>query len=1251
MKLRRLAVRRLPGIPSPGFELDQFGDGINVIVGPNASGKTSLPRALRAALYASELPANALVDVEADLAGRDGLAGDENVLRVSRVGGAVSWSRNGQRIEGPPLPEHRFVSCYTLHIEDLLASDAGTDTDIARHIGRELAGGYDLGAIRETCGFLVPPRIGHKEAGELVAAESELRKVRQHQKELRHDEARLEALERERHEAEEAGRAADLVEQALHWLEKRRERRGLEERRAALAPDMDRLTGTEAGTLEQLRAERRELAADLDHAWAEHRTAERILTRTGLAGVMLDTDSITRMRPRLARLRQLEGELERERERMAEATAARGRVVRELGGDPGTGARLDPGTIHDVEQALAASRRTAADLRGAEAELTALSEPEGDCAGMRQERDAGRLRDARRELLRWLSAAPLRGADAGRPGRTVALAMLVAVAVVGGAVTGLLVHPVGFGLLAVAVAAAGWLVFRPDPGTNAGSLQREDAQRRYRTLGVGEPQRWEANAIEARLLALDDECVDALRHEEEARRRSAAERRREGLNAALEQERARIAEVARRVNFDPGTLDASFDRWLRLTEQYDRADAALCESQARRASVEREADILRAGIASFLAEHGEAPKGAFPDDARPHDAVPGGTARGGADDESAAGELPDCGIAGGPTPDVASPDGEIPGDTALDVVLPDGGARGSAALDDEPPEAEVFQQRLDRLAERVRQRDEARRDMAAACERQERCAADIARRDAAMAALYRSTGIEPGDEAELRRRLGHLEEWRRLDRGLAEARGAEEWLRNALAEHDELRAAAEADDEARLRRRREALAEQSERVVRLAEEITRIRTLVDQTASKRDLEEARARRQSAEDALRQRCDETNLAEIGAFLIDQVESEHVETSRPAVLRRAEDWFARFTRHQFELVMGPDAGGTFQALETATGERRALTELSTGTRMQLHLAVRIAFTLEAEKGRTPLPFFLDEALTTADPERFQAAAGSLARFAGEEGRQIFYLTAQPDEARYWAETAPVVIDLPESRRVGRAVAHPSEVALPPAAPRPPHPGDDSPEEYAVRVGVLPVRPWEPPATMHLYHLLRSELDLLWRLLCAGIDRLGPLSSLLGSDEAKLLLSPEEQSLLRLRTTGAEAWVEAWRIGRGRPVDRDALVASGAISTVFMERVTALAARVNGDARALLDALRAGDMPHFRTESRLKLEAWLLDAGHLDEADPFDVRALERRVAAVLSSCAISTETALAEAAYLVRSLSAGLPPGSTHSPASS
>ena len=74
-----------------------------------------------------------------------------------------------------------------------------------------------------------------------------------------------------------------------------------------------------------------------------------------------------------------------------------------------------------------------------------------------------------------------------------------------------------------------------------------------------------------------------------------------------------------------------------------------------------------------------------------------------------------------------------------------------------------------------------------------------------------------------------------------------------------------------------------------------------------------------------------------------------------------------------------------------------------------------------------------------------------------------------------------------------------------------------------------------------------------------------------------------------------------GRGRAVDRDMLVQSGAVSGRYLDDVTAIARELGGNSERLVAALRARNDPRlrgFRQVNANDLEEYLRDGGYLDD-----------------------------------------------------
>lgn len=512
------------------------------------------------------------------------------------------------------------------------------------------------------------------------------------------------------------------------------------------------------------------------------------------------------------------------------------------------------------------------------------------------------------------------------------------------------------------------------------------------------------------------------------------------------------------------------------------------------------------------------------------------------------------------------------------------------------------------LRRRCAEATAARADQQRAARDRQHAQSALEELDRQLAQLYADAGLSHGEDDELRRRVGLLESWRRLSGQLRDARALERSHRAVLDEAlagefegaEELRETVGREQRERVMEARARAADEAARVEALQEEVTALRTRLHDAGLDRALEAAAEQVSRAgadlEDAFEQAC----LADVGSWLLDEVERDYRRGHEPDVLRRARRQFARFTRHAYELDWQREGG--FRARDLRQQQWRTLGELSSGARMQLLLAVRLAWVEHLDHGREGLPVCLDEALTTTDEERFVAVAGSLEEWSRDRRRQVLYFSARRHEIALWQRATghpPAVIDLAEVR-FGRR-GHPAALTLP-EWPALPEPGDLDPVEYGQKIGVPPVDPRLPVGQVHLFHLLRDQLPLLHRLMDGWrVTSLGQLESLMESDAGGLAVGDETgRRHLRQRCRIVRQWIGLWRTGRGRPVGRVALEESGAVSATFIDQVTELADGLGGDGAALVAALRDGKVARFRADRIDLLERWLLEEGYVS-AEP--------------------------------------------------
>jgi hypothetical protein len=356
--------------------------------------------------------------------------------------------------------------------------------------------------------------------------------------------------------------------------------------------------------------------------------------------------------------------------------------------------------------------------------------------------------------------------------------------------------------------------------------------------------------------------------------------------------------------------------------------------------------------------------------------------------------------------------------------------------------------------------------------------------------------------------------------------------------------------------------------------------------------------------------------VGHVLAEFLARRERDTELPAVFRRARELFIRATHGRYRLEIDDRRDPPeFLAFDTSQEKGKRLGELSSGTRVQLLLSVRVAFVERQEHGYK-LPIIFDEALGNSDERRAEQIIAAAIEFA-RDGRQVFYLTAQHDEVSKWRRQLKASgaehreIDLAEVRQFSEADRVPTIEYEAPPLPDVPSPEGCDWQEYGRRLRPPPLDARGSAGDVHLWYLI-DDVDELCRLLQQGVNKWGQLQAL--ADVHAVDGLSDGAPLMRQAAAAAsvvEQSYRQWRVGRGRPVDRTALVESQAVSDRYLDEVVELSAESGGDAKALLAALNNGKVKGFRANKQDELRQYLLDRGYLDESEALSSEQIRQMV----------------------------------------
>jgi len=489
VRIESLDIERAPGLDK-GLATLVLGPGLTVILGPNASGKSTIARAIRALLWPDQTPFDAHV--------RAGWSTDGEHHTSELFAKKVHWQ--------PPLAATVLPGAASLSrfdIRSLLASEDGGDRRIALQVARELAGGLDLVAAEQS--FPVKPRLAATSglSLELKAASRELQEALSKAKGLHEKEQQAQRLADEIDAAHLAARHRDAARVLLELVDARAELRELEAQESVFSEGLDRLVGDERKRVELLSNQLGQQRLELGNRTEELERIERRLAELDFGEASPDPLELEAWSVRIDQLAKTEQRIEAQREERVRAERALAEARRRIVEEPKAGE-----LTRETLDALAASiddlggARSVADATRASVELW-----EGWAEGEATEALRPAI-DALRSWLRTPAATP------GEPGPRWLPAALIGCAGIALALgllflfTDLPVAAPAAALICVGLAliALGAVARRAPPSASADPL--ESARRAAERTGLA-PTSWTAQSVDRRLAELEARLAGA----------------------------------------------------------------------------------------------------------------------------------------------------------------------------------------------------------------------------------------------------------------------------------------------------------------------------------------------------------------------------------------------------------------------------------------------------------------------------------------------------------------------------------------------------------------------------------------------------------------------------------------------------------------------------------------------------------------------------------------------------------------------
>ena len=1131
---KKLSIHKMPGFPKGMATYRDLSPGINIVAGPNASGKSSTARMLQKLIWRDNTAA-----IHAESSAEINREG----WQINIDSGHIQIQCEGKDETIVGLPSSQAKSRYILALHELVKEN---EQELAQQILQESIGGYNLDEAAQS--LIYEKGIRNRSATDYVnykKADDHLKKVLNQQSALKKKEEKLESLYKEKKKAQQASRLKDLYGLVIAYLKAKRDFNQSREQYETYPKVMEKVNGDELTTIQEREKEIQDAEEAIQTAQKEIEQSRKLLSTLNLPEVGVDVKALNELDERIAELEETSREKQDKKQFITEKEAKVREALKNIDEslEPENWKGIDLKNISNLEDFLREAHQTISEKQFLEARIGELEkEIEGN-----SEADSDVLKDGIRALTYWLQE---KKSFYGISTRWIWI--LSAVAGITAILTYLTGWPGLMGLVIVGAVAIYAYQRKPESEEN---VRKQDFER----TGLTPPESWDIEKVSGKLKELIDELNEA--------------KLRENLRQKIEELGKELDEAQKRED----GIKRGYDEWM----DHLKAVPDLPQEHLRNYS----------GLYAFLT--------AVKDWQNAH------------------------------TDLKALKDQQQELQKRYSHILQQINA---LFVDNGAPKAEDTGE-AKAILKKLKEKEEKRSKNVDLIETKKETIKEKEnfrnKNTERLQALYNKLEVEYGNKERIRELVNWLDPYKNTKEDYQGKKSVLADRTRQMMDHSLYSQYKNDIETISLDEAQEKLQnfkDEADKLDEITKQINDIERDIFNAKQGNDLEQALMKREQALDQL-EGLYQNNLASLtGKILVDQLKQETRERNRPAVFKRANELFNRITSGRYELMLGESEEASFRAFDTVMNLGQDLSELSTGTRIQLLLSVRLAF-IENQEASLKLPLLADELLANSDDARAKAIIDALVEIS-RDGRQIFYFTAQGDEVAKWESYLASMQDISyktifltgKQNENVQLTSHSEFKSVKLEHTTVPSPYGKSHEEYGNMLEVPSFNLLtDNISQLHLWYLIEDN-QLLYNCLKNDLNYWGQLDSYLKNGGILDNMEKHHEEVLRDKAKLLERFQELYRQGRPRPIDRSILEQSGAVSEKFIDAVSDLLNSLQGNPEKLLRALKDGQVQGFRKNKMEELEQFLLEQGYMDDQTPMKEEDIWINLKALISNLSI-------------------------------